>query len=75
MRPVVTRSINGAIGQRSADIPGTGGGACRAEHRRDPEDAHGRRRLDAPRGLYADERAAVLAAQNAVAWMTTEREV
>ncbi|WP_227284437.1 MULTISPECIES: hypothetical protein [Paracoccaceae] len=74
MKPVVMRSINDATGQRCVDILGTDGGAYWSECRRDPEDAHGWRRLDAPRGPYADETAAVLAARDAVGWMKMESD-
>lgn len=72
MKPVVTRSINDWSEQRCVDILRAEAGFFWLECRRDPEDAHGWRRLDAPHGPFAEEAEALDAARAAVGWMSEE---
>ena len=67
------RSVEDAGGQRCVDlIMGPTGRWAWVECRRDPEDAHGWRRIGLPDGSFADEAAALDAARAAVAWLAAE---
>ncbi|QBY01127.1 hypothetical protein E2K80_10650 [Rhodophyticola sp. CCM32] len=72
MSPVVILSINDASGQRCVDFLKDGAGVFWSDCRRDPEDAHGWRRLDAPHGPYADKPAALDVARGSVGWLAAE---
>ena len=72
MKPVVIRSINDQSGQRCVDLIQEATGVFWSECRRDPEDAHGWRRLDAPHGPFADAARALDAARAAVGWLAEE---
>ncbi|MBM2577934.1 hypothetical protein JQC91_16635 [Jannaschia sp. Os4] len=68
MRGVVEASLEDATGDRCVDLI-RGEGWAWAECRRDPEDAHGWRRLHPPRGGYADRAAAEAGARAGVGWL------
>ncbi len=63
------RSLEDATGDRCVDILATGGDHGWVGCRRDPEDAHGWRRLDAPRMGFASLDEAHRAAASAVGWL------
>ncbi|WGH79536.1 hypothetical protein [Jannaschia ovalis] len=69
MKPVVHHSLEDATGDRCVDLIRTGARWAWVECRRDPEDAHGWRRLHPPRGDFADAAAARADAAGQVAWL------
>ena len=72
MKPVVRRSVEDATGQRCVDILQTETAFAWVECRRDPEDAHGWRRMGEVKGGYGSEAEALVAAARSVGWMTTD---
>ena len=68
----VMRSIEDASGQRCVDLIRGPDGWAFVECRRDPEDAHGWRRLMQPKGGFASEDMARHAARRMVAWLDGE---
>jgi hypothetical protein len=72
MADVVMRSIEDRSGQRCVDMVRGLGGWAFVECRRDPEDAHGWRRVGVPSGGYGSEQAALDAARAAVPWLAEE---
>ncbi|WP_284263058.1 hypothetical protein [Roseicyclus amphidinii] len=76
MAEVVMRSIEDASGQRCVDLVRGARGWAFVECRRDPEDAHGWRRMGVPAGGYGSQEAALdaglEAARVAVPWLAEE---
>lgn len=68
----VVASLEDAGGDRCVDLIRGDGGWAWVECRRDPEDAHGWRRLHPPRGGFADRAAAEADAAGAVGWFRSE---
>lgn len=68
-RPLVLRSLEDASGDRCVDLLREGEGFGWVECRRDPEDAHGWRRLHPPRMGASDADAALAQARAAVGWL------
>ncbi|WP_298429758.1 hypothetical protein [uncultured Jannaschia sp.] len=68
----VQSSIEDATGDRCVDILVTGDGAGWVECRRDPEDAHGWRRLHPPRMGFADAARARADACRSVGWLALD---
>lgn len=73
MKPVVVRSINDDTGQRCVDVLRDGDAFGFVECRRDPEDAHGWRRLGPLRAGFDSHEAALKAARADIGWLTSER--
>ncbi len=69
MKPVVIRSINDAEAQRCVDIVQTGALFSWVECRRDPEDAHGWRRLTPPFGAFESLQDALADARAQIGWL------
>ncbi|MDB2408085.1 hypothetical protein N9W17_06195 [Jannaschia sp.] len=69
MKPVVVASLEDAGGDRCVDLIQGAEGWAWVECRRDPEDAHGWRRLHPPRGGFTDRAAALTDAVAYVGWL------
>ncbi len=65
-------SLEDATGDRCVDLIRAGDGWTWVECRRDPEDAHGWRRLHPPRGGFADRTAAHADAAATIGWLAPE---
>ena len=69
MKALVLASLEDASGDRCVDLLRDGNAFGWVECRRDPEDAHGWRRLHPPAMGYGDRAAAECAARATVGWL------
>ncbi|PWJ16976.1 hypothetical protein [Jannaschia seohaensis] len=70
MKAVVVVSLEDAGGDRCVDLIREGAAWFWVECRRDPEDAHGWRRLHPPRGAFPDRAGALADARADVGWLS-----